>query len=154
MVGKYIETEEEQQIRELLDMMAEKLGLVCSKKEEQRAGYYLDRLWFEEIEGEKVPVIAFEIEKGIPSNERIRKDLMNIALSKAPKGYIILPHERISADMNDARQGNWANWYKSNFLGVFSVYRSLFEAYCDIRLIDADKLQTTQCLKESIIAEI
>jgi len=151
-VTEYIKRDEERLIRELLDEMADGFGLYSPKKEKFFSGYYLDRLWSKELEGEKVPFVAFEIEKGVPSNERIRKDIMNVACTKAPKGYVILPHRRILEDPKARKGGNWASWYKSNFEKTFSIYRQLFAAYCDIEIIDADMLLASRSLHKSVVS--
>jgi len=81
-MSQYLTDKEEKQIRNLLDELANKLGLYCEKKEAYFSGYYIDRLWFKILEGNRIPLVAFEIEKSIPNNERIRKDIMNIAWSR------------------------------------------------------------------------
>ncbi|MCD6277741.1 hypothetical protein J7J69_05810 [candidate division WOR-3 bacterium] len=151
-MSQYLTDKEEKQIRNLLDELANKLGLYCEKKEAYFSGYYIDRLWFKILEGNRIPLVAFEIEKSIPNNERIRKDIMNIAWSRVPVGYIILPHSRIIDDTKVKKGSSWAKWYKNNFFRVFNEYCNPFIFYCDIQLVDADKLISTQSLKESIVS--
>ena len=106
-MAQYLTNAEEKQTRELVDELAGKLGLHSDKRETYFARFYVDRLWYRILEGEKIPFIAFEIEKGIPNNERIRKDIMNIAWTRAPVGYIILPHTRI---LNDPKVNKGSSW--------------------------------------------
>ena len=148
---EYIRRDDEQQIRKLLDEMADHFWLDSTKKEKFFPGFYLDRLWYKELEEELIPFVAFEIEKGVPSNERIRKDIMNIACTKAPKGYVILPHRRILEDPKARGGGNWPSWYKNNFIKTFLTYRQLFAAYCHIEIIDADELLGSGSLHKSVI---
>jgi len=148
---QYLTNTEEKQIRKLLDELADKLGLHSDKKETYFSGYYLDRLWYKILEGDKIPFAAFEIEKSIPSNERIRKDIMNIAWTRAPVGYVILPHSRILKDPKINKGSTWQNWYKNIFFRTFEEYRKPFTFYCDIQIVDADKFLSSQSLKESII---
>ena len=150
-MAQYLTNAEEKQIRKLLDELADKLELYCSKKETYFQGYYLDRLWYKILEDDKIPFVAFEIEKSIPSNERIRKDIMNIAWTKAPVGYIILPHSRILNDPKVDVGSTSQNWYKNKFFKTFNEYREPFIFYCDIQITDADKFLSSQSLKESII---
>ena len=157
-MSEYIKLDEEKTIRKLLDDLADNFGLDSPKREKRFPGYYLDRLWYKIIEGEKLPLIAFEIERGVPSiergvpsNERIRKDIMNLACTRAPKGYIILPHKRILNDPEIKQGSNWASWYKSNFEQAFLTYNQPFSAYCDIKIVDADALLTSHSLVKSVI---
>jgi len=151
-MAQYLTNAEEKQIRKLLDALADKLGLYCGKKETYFSGYYLDRLWYKILEDDKIPLVAFEIEKGVPSNERIRKDIMNIAWTRAPVGYIILPQSRILNDPEVNDGSTWPNWYKNNFFKAFHEYREPFIFYCDIQVTDADSLLSSQSLRESIIS--
>ncbi|MFX0195851.1 MAG: hypothetical protein ACFFCW_07000 [Candidatus Hodarchaeota archaeon] len=150
-MAQYLSNEKENQVRNLLDELAEEINLYCEKKEAYFSGYYLDRLWYKILEEQKIPFVAFEIEKGVPTNERLRKDIMNIAWTRAPVGYIILPHNRILNDPKVNEGGNWANWYKKNFFLRFNEYRKPFIFYCDIKIIDADKLLSSRCLRDSVV---
>lgn len=151
-MAQYLTNVEERQIRELIDELAGKLGLHSDKRETHFAGFYVDRLWYRILEGDKVPFIAFEIEKGIPNNERIRKDIMNMAWTRAPVGYIILPHTRILNDPQVDKGSSWPSWYKNKFFETFSEYKKPFIFYCNIRAMDADKLLSTRSLRKSIIS--
>ena len=148
---QYLENSEEKHIHKIIEELAAKLGLCCPKKEVQfrDMGYYLDRIWYMELEGEDVPIAAFEIEKGVPGNERTRKDILNIVLSKAPKGYLITPHKRIL--MKATGGSGWETWYRDHFLETFKKYHSPFIFYCDVQLVDADMLISSNSLKESIV---
>jgi hypothetical protein len=148
---QYLAKVEEAQIRGLLDELADEWGLSCDKRESYFSGFYLDRLWYKILEETRIPFVAFEIEKGIPSNERIRKDIMNIAWSRAPVGYIILPHSRILNDPVVEQGSTWQNWYRNKFYKTFQEYRKPFVFYCDIQIIDADKLHTSRSLKTGTI---
>jgi len=129
---------EEKQIERILDKAAKIYKLYTQRRQEKLTdGMVIDRLWKIELgDYDKIPVIGFEIEKGIPSNERIRKDIMNIVYSKAPRGYIILPHGRI---MNADPSNSSVNWYKNSFYGDFQSYCKLFPN-TDIRLVDTDAI--------------
>jgi len=110
------------------------------KKETYFLGYYLDRLWYKILEEDK-----------IPCNERIRKNIMNVAWTRAPVGYIILPHSRILNDPKVIQGSTRPNWYKNKFFETFKEYRKPFVFYCDIQIIDADKLMSSRSLRTSII---
>lgn len=150
-MAQYLTKTEEKQIQKLLDELADKIGLYCDKKETYFSGFYLDRLWHKILEEDKIPFVAFEIEKSVPSNERTRKDIMNIAWTRAPVGYIILPHSRILKDPKVNEGSTWASWYKNKFFETFNEYRKPFMFYCDIQIMDADKLLSSRSLRESII---
>jgi hypothetical protein len=117
---------EEKQILKMLDGLAEEFGIRSSQREKhvRDKGYYLDRLWYIVIESEEIPLVVFEIEKGIPSNERVRKDILNIVQSRAPKSYLITPHNRILAIAASAATG-WETWYKDGFPKAFKNYCGL-----------------------------
>jgi len=76
---------------------------------------------------------------------------MNIAWTRAPVGYIILPHSRILNDPKVNEGSTWPNWYKNKFFETFNKYRKPFMFYCDIQIMDADKLLSSRSLRESII---
>lgn len=135
--------------------MADEWGLFCDKREAYFSdlGFYLDRLWYKNLEETRIPFVAFEIEKGIPSNERMRKDIMNIAWSRVPIGYVILPHSRILNDPLVQQGSTWQNWYKKQFYKTFQEYRKPFAFYCDIQVIDGDKLLLSRSLKTATIVK-
>jgi hypothetical protein len=143
---------EEKQILKILDDLAVESGVLSSQREKhvRDKGYYLDRLWYIVIESEKIPLVAFEIEKGIPTNERIRKDILNIVLSKAPKGYLITPHKRILESVGKGR--GWETWYGNCFPKAFKNYREPFVSWCDIQVLDADMLVSSRSLRKSIVS--
>ena len=143
---------EEKQIKKLIDELADKFGLHCDKKEVYFSGYYLDRLWYKIVEENKIPLVAFEIERGVPNNERVRKDIMNIARTRAPAGYIILPHSRILNDPKALQGSSGPYWYKNSFYRTFEEYRKPFVFYCDIQIIDSDTLLSSRSLRTSIIS--
>jgi hypothetical protein len=156
-VAEYLTRNEEKTIKDILDRLAPKFGLHSLQKESyfREMRYYLDRLWYflldkEEIP-EKIPVVAFEIERGVPHNERIRKDILNIVLTRAPKGYIIVPHERILSKAGTASHVCAETWYRDHFQQVFETYRSPYVFYCDIRVVDADILKSSDSLRESVV---
>lgn len=148
---QYLDKREENEIRELLDELAEKFGFHCEKKEKyfRERGFYLDRLWYIILEDEKIPFVAFEIEKSVPSNERIRKDILNIVFTRATKGYLITPHQRILAKATGG--SSWETWYRDHFLETFEKYRNPFAFYCDVEVVDADLFISSRSLKESIV---
>jgi len=148
---QYLANAEETRIRQLLDELADEWGLSCDKKETYFSGFYVDRLWYKVLGEAPIPFVAFEIEKGVPSNERIRKDIMNIVWSRVPIGYIVLPHSRILDDPKAAPGSTWQNWYKNIFLGVFQQYREPFVFYCDIQIINADTLLLSRSLRRSTV---
>ncbi|NWF77938.1 MAG: hypothetical protein HXY36_05035 [Chloroflexi bacterium] len=102
------------------------------------------------IESEEIPLVAFEIEKGIPSNERIRKDIFNIALSRAPKGYLITAHKKILASAQH-NGGTWETWYRDHFFEAFDNYRKPFVSWCDIQVVDADMFLSSGSLRKSVV---
>jgi hypothetical protein len=132
---------DETRIREILDKLARLYHLQTECKEVMFLdGMSIDRLWTVDLPSSRkgIPVVGFEIEKGIPLNERLRKDIMNIVCCRSPLGYIIIPHKRImEADESSSKS---VTWYKN---GTF--YRD-FQNYCksfaniDIRLVDADDI--------------
>lgn len=148
---QYLTNDEEKQIRKLLDELADEWGLYCPKTESYFSGFYLDRLWYKTLEEKRIPFVAFEIEKGIPNNERIRKDIMNVAWSNAPVGYIIVPHKRVLFDPLVERGSTGQYWYKNRFYKAFQEYRKPFVFYCDIQLVDADELLLSRSLKAATI---
>lgn len=151
---QYLNKQEEQEIKRILDGLAEKLGFYCPKKESYfpEMGYYLDRLWYMSLEEERIPFVAFEIEKGVPNNERIRKDILNIVQTRAPKGYLITPHQRILTKA--ATLGpTWETWYRDHFLETFEKYRNPFVFYCEIQVVDADQFLSSHSLKKSMVRE-
>ena len=135
---QFLSRNQEKRIERILDNAAQSYHLSTERKQVWLAeGMIIDRLWKIKLRDyDEIPVIGFEIEKGIPLNERIRKDIMNIVYSKAPRGYIILPHDRI---MNADPSGSSVIWYKNSFYGDFQSYCKLF-ANIDIRLVDADEI--------------
>ena len=141
--------EEEDRIKQILDDLALGYNLKSDRKEvyERDKSLYLDRLWYVKIGEEKVPIVAFEIEKSIPNNERIRKDILNLVMSKAPIGYLILPHKRIEKDFNPAMRQPWIDWYHNHFNRVFNNYYRPFTEFVDIRLVDADDILQNKRLK-------
>ena len=147
----YLNSTEERRIRKILDNLAEKNGLSSDKKEIYFSGFYVDRVWYKVLEKIKIPLVAFEIERGIPSNERLRKDILNIVWTKAPIGYIILPHRRILADPEVKKGSTWPNWYKNHFFRTFKEYQNPFIFYCEIKIIDVDKLLTSRSLSKSLV---
>ena len=83
-------------IKKVLEDIAKREGLKC-KNEYRISSSYIDHIWFKEIEDTSIPIASFEIERGIPSNERLKKDIFNLLITKAPKGYLIIPKQRIEA---------------------------------------------------------
>jgi hypothetical protein len=150
-MSQYLTKAEETKLRKLIDELADEWGLASDRKEAYFEGFYIDRLIYKIIEDKKIPLVAFEIEKSVPSNERIRKDIMNIAWSRAPKGYIILPHARILQDPQINTGSIWPNWYKNIFIKTFQVYVKPFLFYCEIFLVDADQFMTKRSLERAII---
>src|SRR4030042_2370786 len=148
-MSQYLTKTEETKIRKLIDKIADEWGLSSDRKEAYFAGFYIDRLLYRIVEDIRIPLVAFEIEKSVPSNERIRKDIMNIAWSRAPMGYIILPHARILQDPDVDKGSTWPNWYKNKFFKTFQVYVKPFLFYCEIRLIDADQFMTQRSPERS-----
>ncbi len=81
---KYVLTKgEEGELRALLDEAADRLGFNTLGKESYHPGFAIDRLWLSELEAEDIPAVGFEIERGVPVNERLRKDILNLAWSRA-----------------------------------------------------------------------
>lgn len=152
-MAQHLKQNEEKAIRGILDQLAVKLGLYSSQKESyfREMGYYLDRLWYFLLDEEKIPVVAFEIERGVPLNERIRKDIFNIVLSRAPKGYIITPHERILKKARTASRTCDETWYRDHFQQAFEKYRSPYVFYCDIRVVEADMFMSSGSLRKSVV---
>ena len=150
-MSQYLIKTEETKIRKLIDELADEWGLASDRKEAYFDGFYIDRLLYSIVEDKKIPLIAFEIEKSVPSNERIRKDIMNIAWSRAPMGYIILPDARILKDPDVNKGSTRPNWYKNIFSKTFQIYVKPFLFYCEIYLIDADQFMTQRSLERSIV---
>jgi hypothetical protein len=96
-----------------------------------------------------IPVIGFEIERGLPLNERLRKDILNLAWSRAPLGYIVVPHRGILADPKVNTGSTAKNWYTNTFRSTFDTYCKPVKFYCEIRLLDFDKLMETKSLSEA-----
>lgn len=144
-----LKSKEEKKIRQILDDTAQKYNLFTRNQEEKMAdGMSIDRLWKLKLGiSEEIPVVGFEIEKGIPSNERLRKDIMNIAYSKAPLGYLIIPHSRIMKIEYEKDDSGWATWYKNSFYKDFQSYLRMFPNL-DIRLADADVILDNELLLE------
>ncbi len=149
-MSQYLTKAEETEIRRIIDELANEWGLEGDRKEAYFHGFYVDRLLYRKVENTKIPLVAFEIERSVPSNERIRKDIMNIAWSRVPTGYIILPHTRIIQDPDVDKGSTWQNWYKNVFLKTFDVYVKPFLFYCEIHLIDADQFMAQRSLEKSI----
>jgi hypothetical protein len=153
----YLTQNEEKTIQGILDRLAPALGLYSPRKGSYfpKMRYYLDRLWYFQLDKEetpeKIPVVAFEIERGVPSNERIRKDILNIVLTRAPKGYIIVPHERILSKAGTTSGAGNETWYRDHFQEVFERYRSPYVFYCDIQVVDADKFLASRSLSKSVV---
>ena len=147
---QFLTKQEEGQIRQMLDTLATNYNVKTDCKEvyERDKSLYLDRLWYIQIEEEKVPVVAFEIEKGVPYNERIRKDILNLVMSNAPIGYLILPHKRIEKAFNPNIKQMWINWYHNHFCRVFNNYYEPFKSFVDIRLVDADDILKFKTLEK------
>jgi hypothetical protein len=150
-MSQYLTNTEETEIRKLIDEVAKEWELFTDQKETYHAGFYIDRLLYRIVEDRKIPLIAFEIEKSVPDNERIRKDIMNIVFSRAPMGYIILPHARILKDRDVDERSTWPNWYKNKFFETFQVYVNPFLFYCEICLVDADQFMNKRSLEKSIV---
>jgi len=143
---QFLTKEEEKTLKQILDELAAQYNLFTKSKEvyRRKESYYLDRLWWTKVGEDKIPVVAFEIEKSLPSNERIRKDIFNLAFSRAPLGYLILSHTRIMLTKEDSLQKEaqkvWVKWYKKEFAKVFRNYYKPFSSFIKIKLVDADNL--------------
>ena len=149
MMSLSLMKEEEYRIKQILDDLAQSYNLKSDRKEvyERDKSLYLDRLWYVKIGEEKVPVVVFEIEKNVPNNERIRKDILNMVMSKAPIGYLILPHKRIMDAYDPNVKKERITWYHDHFHTAFNNYYNPFKSYIDIRLVDADDILQNQRLK-------
>lgn len=149
-----LEKTEEKKIKEILAELANSYGFVTNTKEyyDKEKSLYLDMLWKAKIGEERVPIVAFEIEKGTRGyNERLRKNIFNLALSKAPRGYIIFPYKRIQEkSLVDPKTGKWHRKNKmgvSDFKKAFDNYYRPFSPYIDIILADADTILKDKKLK-------
>jgi hypothetical protein len=151
----YVSKAEETDVRELLDELARKLRYRADGKESYFPGFYVDRLWYSVLEGEQdpIPVVGFEIERSVPLNERLRKDILNLAWSRVPVGFIVLPHRRICADPTTRKGSTAQNWYLNRFWGAFQDYRQPFGFYCEVRLLDFDELMETKSLAKARLCE-
>ena len=145
-MAEYVTRTDEDQVRRLLDELAPAFGYISKAKEAYFNRFYLDRLWYSP--SLDVPGVGFEIERGIPLNERLRKDILNLAWSRAPLGFIIVPHRRILADSMVEKGSTAQNWYVNTFWKSFEAYRQPFSFYCEIRLLDFDTLLEQRSLKE------
>jgi len=151
---QFFTKEEEKTIKKVLDELATRYNLSTEPKEvyRRKESYYLDRLWWTKIGKDEIPVVAFEIEKSLPSNERIRKDVFNLAFSRAPLGYLILPHTRIMRSNEETIkkevQRVWVKWYKKEFTKVFNNYYKPFSPFIEIKLVDADEILKNKHLQE------
>lgn len=138
-------------IRRVLEDMARREGLKC-KNEYRISSSYIDHVWFKEIEDTIIPVAAFEIESRIPSNERLKKDIFNLLITKAPRGYLIIPKQRIESEEPKQRtERGWWQWFKNTFPKAIKEYIEIFSSFIEITLIDADKLLQTKSLTKSKI---
>ena len=143
----FLSKNEDDLIRKALEQIAESLGLV-GKNEHTIGSSYIDYVWFKEIETEKILIAAFEIERGIPTNERIKKDIFNLIVTKAPKGFLIIAKTRI--DKADEKRP-WVRWFRNTFSRAFRDYAQIFSSFTRIELLDADKLLSTMSIVESRI---
>jgi hypothetical protein len=143
----YLTKSEEKEVRCLLDEMAAEHHLHTDRKESFFKGFYVDRVWRTSVESIQVPVVGFEIERSVPTNERFRKDILNLAMTRAPLGFIVLPHTRV---LKAAKGGsNWETWYRDHARGTLEVYSRPFEPYISIQILDVDKLLRTRSLDEA-----
>jgi len=138
---QFLRPQEEVTIKRILVSLAQQYNLLAEEKESYQTekSRYIDHLWSVRIGKEKVPIVSFEIEKGVPGNERIRKDIFNLLSTKTPMGYIILPHKRITASTSSDKMGV-IKWYRKHFFKVFSNYYEPFRSFIDIRLLDSDDI--------------
>jgi hypothetical protein len=144
-------SDEDKSLRHLLDDLAPSLGFIPSGKEAYFEGFYLDRLWYTALYSEMIPVIGFEIERGVPINERLRKDITNLAWSRAPLGYIVVPDRRIRSNPKVNTGSTAENWYANTFRKTFDTHCKPVKYHCEIRLLDFDKLMETKSLSEARI---
>jgi len=148
----FLTKDEEREIRSVLDQMAQEYGLSTKSHEPRFEGFYPDRIWNTKLGSEEVAVVAFEIERGVPSNERWRKDIFNLAASRAPLGFIIVPHQRILGATQSSVHGQtawaWVKWYRSHGRKDFEIYSRPFP-YTSIRVLDADTLVAKRSLSEA-----
>lgn len=148
---RYLSRGDVSNIRRVLGDMARREGLKC-KNEYRISSSYIDHVWFKEIEDTIIPVAAFEIESRIPSNERLKKDIFNLLITKAPRGYLIIPKQRIESEEPKQRtERGWWQWFKKTFPKAIKEYIEIFSSFIEITLIDADKLLQTKSLTKSKI---
>lgn len=62
-MGVYVTRADENRVLQLLDEMAPALGYISENKETHFNGFYLDRLWYSALDGERIPAVGFEIER-------------------------------------------------------------------------------------------
>jgi hypothetical protein len=138
--------------------MAPKRGFSTDRKESSFEGFSVDRIWYASVESDRAPVVAFEIERGVPTNERFHKDIFNLTATHAPLGFIVLPHFRIlataknvlSAPKNQRELG--LTWYRDHAGRCLEIYRRPLGFYMEIRILDADKLQETRSLDRARVS--
>lgn len=135
--------DEENRIREILKEKANEYNLIQVEEDRSLAeSNYIDTVWYKNIENESIPVVAFEIEKDAEPNspnERLKKNIFNLLLSRAPVGYIILPHSR-------AIKIPRYYWYINRFPITFENYYKPFKGFIKINLSDADVVLETKKL--------
>jgi len=148
----YLSKEEVSNIKKVLEDVAKREGLKC-KNEYRISSSYIDHIWFKEIEDTSIPIASFEIERDMPSNERLKKDIFNLLITKAPRGYLIIPKQRIDKGeepKQKTKKLRW-QWFKNTFPKVIKDYIDIFSSFIEITLIDADKLLQTKSLTKSKI---
>src|SRR5262249_47136557 len=151
-MGEYVSRAEENEVRTLLDELAVKLGFVSDRKEACFNGFYLDRLWYSRLEKDLIPAVGFEIERSVPLNERVRKDVLNLTFSRAPVGYLIVPQRRILQDPQIKVGSTNQNWFANTFWKTFEAYKRPFSFYCEVRLVDIDLLKEKRSLTDATIS--
>ena len=145
----FLTRDEELEIRRILDEMGQTYGFEATRRESYSPGFYTDRVWYTKVESARPAVVGFEIERGVPSNERLRKDILNLAWTRAPLGFLILPHSRILKAAEKARSLGWLTWWRDNGRSVFEIYSRPFEPYISVKILDADLLVKTRSLDKA-----
>ena len=143
----YLTKNEDYSIRKILEATARSIGLE-GKNEYYISSSLVDYVWFKDIEGKKIPIIAFEIERGIPTNERLKKDIFNLLITKAPAGFLIIAKSRIDRDEG---KNPWIKWFRNTFPETFKDYTEPFSSFIKIELLDGDKLLLTKSIEKSKI---